>query len=52
MKYFGLSLVALLWIWLVVFIFIRGGVTLINIFWVAISGIIVFVPLYKRYLKK
>lgn len=50
-KYFGIGLLALLWIWLVVFVFLRAGVTLLNIFWVVISGIIIFVPLYKRYLK-
>lgn len=51
-KYIGVGILALVWIWLVVFIFIRSGITLMNIFWVIVSGIIIFVPLYKRYFKK
>lgn len=51
-KYFGMGLLAAVWLWLVIFIFLRAGVTLINIFWVVISGIIVFVPLYKKYFRK
>lgn len=44
-----MAVVAILWIWLVVFIFLRTTVTLINIIWVVISGVIIFVPLYKKY---
>lgn len=51
-KYFGIGLLAAVWLWLVVFIFLRSGVTLLNIIWVAISGIIVFVPLYRKYFNK
>lgn len=51
-KYIGIIILAAIWLWLVIFIFLRAGVTLINIFWVIISGIIVFVPLYKKYFKK
>lgn len=51
-RYFGMGLLAAVWLWLVIFIFIRAGVTLVNIFWVVVSGIIIFVPLYKKYFRK
>ena len=50
-KYVGITILAVVWLWLAVFIFIRAGITLLNIIWVVISGIIVFVPLYKKYFK-
>lgn len=50
--YIGISVLAIVWLWIAAYVFIRAGVTLVNILWVAISGIIVFVPLYKRYIKK
>lgn len=51
-KYIGFAVLALVWIWLVVFILMRTTVTLLTIIWIAISAIIIFVPLYKRYFKK
>lgn len=50
--YVGIGVLALVWIWLAAYVFLRGGVTLLNILWVAISGVIVFLPLYKKYIKK
>ena len=50
--YAGIVVLALVWIWLAAYVFIKNGVTLLNIGWVAISGVIVFVPLYKKYLRK
>lgn len=48
-RYIGLGVLAIVWLWLAWFVLARAGVTLINIFWVVASGIIVFVPLYKKY---
>ncbi|MDE5664241.1 MAG: hypothetical protein K2I37_09455 [Muribaculaceae bacterium] len=50
-KIAGLILLALIWVWLVYMLFSRGGVDLKNIFLAAASGIIIFVPLWKRYLQ-
>ena len=50
--YVGIAVLALVWIWLAAFVLIRGGVTLMNILWVGISGVIVFLPLYKKYFKR
>lgn len=51
-RYIGLGVLALVWIWLAAYVFIKSGVTLLNILWVAISGVIVFLPLYKKYIRK
>lgn len=51
-KYFGISVILLLWLWLVVFILLRSRITLLTIIWIAISGVLIFVPLYKKYFKK
>lgn len=51
-KYIGIAVLALVWVWLVVIILLRTSVTLLTIIWIAISAIIIFVPLYKRYFKK
>lgn len=45
-------LVAIAWIALVVLLLVRGGVTPYNVFVVLVSGVVVFVPMYKRYVKK
>ena len=50
-KIAGLILLALIWIWLVYLLFSRGGLDLKNILISAVSGIIIFVPLWKRYLQ-
>ena len=51
-KYIGIGLLAAVWLWLVVFIFLRSQVTLVTILWVVISGIVIFVPLYKKLFNK
>ena len=50
-KIAGLILLALIWIWLVYMLFSRGGLDLKNIFIAVASGIIIFVPLWKRYIQ-
>ncbi len=50
-KIAGLILLALIWVWLVYMLFSRGGFDLKNILIAAFSGIIIFVPLWKRYLQ-
>lgn len=49
-KIFGLIFLAIIWIWLAYYTFAYGGVTLKNILVIVISGIIIFVPLWKRYI--
>lgn len=44
--------VALAWAVLVVLLLTTGGVTLYNLFVVAASGIIVLVPMYRKYVKR
>lgn len=51
-RYIGIGVLGLVWLWLAWFVLQRSGVTLINLFWIVASGIIIFVPLYKRYIKK
>ena len=52
-KAIGFGLLALLWIWLVQAIIVSGGgITFKNLFLIIASGIIIFVPLYKRYFRK
>lgn len=46
------TLVAVAWVALVVMLLVKGGVTLYNLFVVVASGIIVLVPMYKKYVKK
>lgn len=49
-KYAGLAVLLFLWCWLSFMLFTRaGGLTLKNIFIVGASGVIVFVPLYRKY---
>ncbi|MDE5712035.1 MAG: hypothetical protein K2I16_00155 [Muribaculaceae bacterium] len=51
-KIAGLSVLALLWIWLSWSLLALGGVNLKNILLVAATGIIIFVPLWKKYIRK
>ncbi len=44
----GIIILALVWLWLV-WAVLRAGVTLMSILTVIMSGIIIFVPLYKKY---
>lgn len=49
----GLILLGLVWLWLGrELIAFGGGVTLKNIFVIVASGIIIFVPLYKKYFRQ
>lgn len=48
----GMLLLLALWIWLSVSLFrLGGGITLKNIFSVGASGIIIFLPLWRKYVK-
>lgn len=52
-KAIGFSLLAVLWIWLcVTLIRLGGGVNFKNLFLIIASGIIIFVPLWKRYFRE
>lgn len=51
-KIAGLSVLALLWIWLSWSLLALGGVNLKNLLLVAATGIIIFVPLWKKYIRK
>jgi uncharacterized membrane protein len=48
----GLSLLALIWLWLAWMLLTAGGVNLRNLMVLAMSAIIIFVPLYKKFIKK
>ena len=49
----GLILLLLLWLWLSRAIIVGGGgFTFKNIFIIGASGIIIFVPLWKKYFRK
>ena len=51
-KAIGFGLITVLWIWLVVTLIISGGgFTFKNLFLIIASGIIIFVPLWKRYFR-
>lgn len=47
----GVIFLALIWIWLVYILFTRGGMNFYNIFIAAATGIIIFVPLWKKYIR-
>lgn len=47
----GVILLAVLWIGLVGYIFVASGFNLKNILMAAFSGIIIFYPLWNKYLK-
>lgn len=52
-KIAGLVILALVWIWLCQALIIRGGgVTPKNILLIGASGIIIFVPLWKKYFRQ
>lgn len=51
-KAIGFGLITILWFWLcAALITSGGGVTFKNLFLIIASGIIIFVPLYKRYVR-
>lgn len=45
----GLSVLLAVWLWLAYVLLSSGGVNLRNLLILAMSGIIVFVPLFKKY---
>lgn len=47
----GTSLLALAWIWLVWVILSSAGLSIKNLLIVVMSGIIIFVPLWKKYFR-
>lgn len=47
----GILFLGLLWLWLCWTLISTGGLTGKNIFVIIASGIIIFVPLYKKYIK-
>ena len=47
-----LAFVALLWFALCVLLVVRGGLTAWNLFVIVASGIVIFVPLFKKYGKE
>ncbi|MBD5358198.1 MAG: hypothetical protein HDR88_14605 [Bacteroides sp.] len=52
-KIAGLTILALVWVWLChALLFRGGGVTFKNIFLIGASGIIIFVPLWKKYFRQ
>ena len=51
-KAIGFGFLALLWVWLcVMLIRTAGGFTLKNLILICFSGIIIFVPLWKKYFR-
>lgn len=52
-KAIGFGILALIWCWLcVVLLTNAGGFTFKNLFLIVTSGIIIFVPLWKKYISK
>ncbi|MFG6427657.1 hypothetical protein [Lepagella muris] len=51
-KIAGFSVLALLWIWLSLTLLLSGGFNFKNLFLVVASGIIIFVPLWKKYIRQ
>lgn len=47
----GILFLGVLWLWLCWMLVAAGGWTPKNVFVIIASGIIVFVPLYKRYIR-
>ncbi len=47
----GFVLLLLLWIWLSQYLLRAGGFNLHNILVVVMSGIVIVVPLYKKYIR-
>ncbi len=45
----GITILAVIWLILCFYMLSHAGVTLKNLLIMAMSGIIVFVPLYKKY---
>lgn len=48
----GLSVLLTVWLWLAWMLLSSGGVTLRNLLILGMSGIIIFVPLFKKYVSE
>ncbi len=47
----GISVLAAVWLWLAWYALTALGITLVNLLIIIMSGIIVFVPLWKKYIR-
>lgn len=51
-KIIGFAVLSFVWLWLVWLLLSQGGFYLKNLLIAAMTGIIIFVPLYRKYIKK
>ena len=49
-RLFGICILALVWLWLAWGFLSAKGITLLNLIILAMTGIIIFLPLYKKYI--
>lgn len=49
-KIIGFAILAIIWGWLCAIMLTTGGFSLKNLFLIVATGIIIFVPLYKKYI--
>lgn len=47
----GIGVLAAVWLWLAWYALTALGITLVNLLIIIMSGIIVFVPLWKKYIR-
>ena len=47
----GIAVLAAVWLWLAWYALAALGITLVNLLIIIMSGIIVFVPLWKKYIR-
>mgnify|MGYP006956014744 FL=1 len=50
-KKIGIAVLAAVWLWLAWYALASLGITLVNLLIIIMSGIIVFVPLWKKYIR-
>lgn len=48
----GMIILVMLWLWLCMAVIRADGFNLKNLFVIAASGIIIFVPLWKKYIRR
>lgn len=49
LAYLGLGVLGIIWLWLAWGLIAAKGVTLYNLLIIAMAGVIIFVPVYKKY---
>lgn len=49
-RLFGIGILALVWLWLAWGFLSAKGITMLNLIILAMTGIIIFLPLYKKYI--